>query len=117
MTALPLGFSKNRRLLRRSDFRRTYESGRRLTCPAFALFVKPNELGTSRLGITVTKKLGGSVVRNRMKRRLREAFRQDDVIRGLGIDVVVNAREAVQRIVWTRLRDELRRLCLSSRTA
>jgi ribonuclease P protein component len=51
------------------------------------VFVLANERGVGRLGITATKKLGGSVERNRAKRLIREVFRRNKI--APGFDVVV----------------------------
>lgn len=50
-------------------------SGIRVPMPPFVLLVKPTTLGVSRTGFTVSKKVGNAVVRNRARRRLREAAR------------------------------------------
>ena len=51
-------------------------------------------MGRSRLGVSVGRKFGGAVVRNRFKRMVREAFRQCAAIRAAGFDIVVVARDA-----------------------
>jgi ribonuclease P protein component len=63
-------------LTRRADFLAA-NGGRRVPMPGFILLLRPREDGdaTMRLGITVTKKIGNAVVRNRMKRRLRALAR------------------------------------------
>jgi ribonuclease P protein component len=81
------GFPKAARILRRSDFRKVYDEGSRFSNPFFAAFCLkraesdaaasgvPLAQNGPRVGFTVTKASGKSVVRNRMKRRLREAVR------------------------------------------
>ena len=54
------------------------------------LFVRPNDLPVARLGVAATRKLGGAVIRNRAKRRVREAFRRNKP--APGVDVVVVPR-------------------------
>lgn len=68
----------------------------------------PNDLGVSRLGVVVSKKVGGAVVRNRAKRRIRAAVN----IRALppGWDVVVIARTSIQSAEYRHLESELRQL-------
>jgi ribonuclease P protein component len=56
-------------------FRRLYRSGKSAVSSCAAVYVKKNRLGANRLGITVSKKLGGAVQRNRAKRVVREAYR------------------------------------------
>ncbi|HYW15419.1 MAG TPA: ribonuclease P protein component [Allosphingosinicella sp.] len=71
-------------LTRRADFLAA-NRGRRAPMPGFVLLVRPREDGDPRirLGITVTRKIGGAVVRNRMKRRFRTLAR--DLLPGNGI--------------------------------
>jgi ribonuclease P protein component len=56
------------------------------------LFGLPNDVGYCRLGITATRKCGGAVIRNRIKRVLREIFRHQQRRHACGVDIVVNAR-------------------------
>lgn len=71
--------SKRPRLSRSSDFQRIYRQGSSTASRFLVLywFSRPAEAGAEgpRLGLSVSKKLGGAVVRNRVKRLLREAFR------------------------------------------
>ena len=73
-------------------FRRLYGRGKSAVNPCLALYCRRNNLGYSRLGLTVGVKLGKAVVRNRVRRRLREVYRtNEDKIRP-GYDIVVVAR-------------------------
>lgn len=98
------------RLTRRSEFRRVYDAGRRLTGRHVQLFVLPNAVGVFRLGITVTKRVGGAVVRNRLRRRIREIFRTDRSLTRAALDVVVNVRDEARDAPTRALRAELVRL-------
>ena len=62
-------------LSRRADFLAA-NRGLRIARPGFVLLVNPNTVGALRFGITVTKKIGGAVIRNRMKRRFRHLARE-----------------------------------------
>ena len=55
-------------------------------------YARPNRLGTNRVGITASKKLGHAVVRNRVRRRLREVYRLHEELFAPGWDIVVVAR-------------------------
>lgn len=68
-------FPRSARLVRSSQFGRVYRAG--LRCKQFPLYVRalPKEEGESRLGLSVGRKTGKAVVRNRWKRAIREAFR------------------------------------------
>lgn len=75
------GFPKSVRILRSKDFRRVYDHGSRYSGPFFAAFyARASDGGRStgsgpKVGFTVPRSLGGAVVRNRIRRRVREAVR------------------------------------------
>lgn len=73
------------------------------------VFVLANGLGSARLGISAGRRLGPAPVRNRIKRRLREIFRNNAALRGLGADIVVNVREAAALASFSELERELLR--------
>jgi ribonuclease P protein component len=62
---------------------------------SFTIFGLPNSAGTCRLGITVTRKVGGAVRRNRIKRRLRDVFRRNRLRLAPDLDLVVNAHATI----------------------
>ena len=90
------GFPRSARILRSADFREVYDNGFRVSSPLFAAFclARPENLGGARLGLTAPRALGGAVVRNRIKRRLREAFRRRRPEFGPQWDIVLNPRRA-----------------------
>ena len=98
------------RLVRAADFERTMRSGRRTGSAYLALFVSDNDLGRPRVGLAVSRKLGNAVVRNRIKRRLREAVRPLLTPGQLGRDVVIVARTRAADAEFSRLRQELEML-------
>lgn len=69
--------------------------------------IRPNGAGVTRFGFAVSKVVGGAVVRNRVKRRLREAAMTLDV--APGIDIVVGARKPAADATYAMLRDALTR--------
>lgn len=73
-------------------FRRLYGRGKSAVNPCLALYCRKNNLGYSRLGLTVGVKLGKAVVRNRTRRRIREAYRLHESQFLPGYDLVVVAR-------------------------
>ena len=103
-------FPKAFRVLRRAEFRRVYEEGQRRSGPLCALFFRSNGLPHTRLGVTATVRLGNAVLRNRVKRRLREVFRRNRAVVPGGWDIVVNPREAAARVPFAALVKELLRL-------
>lgn len=75
-------------------FRRIYSKGRSAVTPLLVLYCRPNGQDHNRLGVTVSTKLGGAVVRNRARRRLREVYRlaQPDMKQGYDIILVARGR-------------------------
>jgi ribonuclease P protein component len=103
-------FPKHLRLLRRSEFRRVYEKGRRRRAPLCTVFYCANGLPHSRLGITVPRAVGKAVLRNRVKRRVREVFRLNAPALPGGWDIVLNPGERAAAVPFPRLEDEMLRL-------
>ncbi len=86
-----LEFSKQQRLLRRTEFTRTMDAGTKVVTPHLVLIGRRNDESLSKIGFIVSKKVGGAVIRNLVKRRLREIFRTH-LHKPQGIDIVVIAR-------------------------
>ena len=74
------------------EFRRIYRKGRSAVSPYFVVYCLKNRAGASRLGVTVSKKLGHAVVRNRVRRRIREIYRLNLKKMKPGYDLVVVGR-------------------------
>ena len=72
-------------------FRRLYSTSGQANS-YLVLYARKNRTGTNRVGITVSKKLGHAVVRNRVRRRLREVYRLNEALFRPGWDIVVVAR-------------------------
>jgi ribonuclease P protein component len=106
----PHVFPKQLRLLRRNEFRRVYEEGRRRSAPLCTVFFRSNGLAQSRLGLTVPAAVGNAVLRNRLKRRVREVFRLSQAQIPGGWDIVVNPRKGVSQVPFAALKRELLRL-------
>src|SRR5688500_13890188 len=73
-----LRLSPQDRLRKRFEFGRARDQGRRVHTQSFVLLIRPNQLDRTRLGLTVSHKVGNAVRRNRIKRLVREVFRQQD---------------------------------------
>lgn len=74
------------------EFRRMYAKGKSGVSPCLVIYCRPNHRGHNRLGITVSAKLGHAVVRNRIRRRLREIYRLNQPRLKQGYDVVLVGR-------------------------
>jgi ribonuclease P protein component len=97
------------RLKKRYEFRRVQLSGRRIHTPHFLVVVQANALPNTRLGITVTKKVGTAVERNRIKRVVREVFRRNRFLFPASHDVVFIAKRDAKGITYQALLAELQR--------
>ena len=99
------------RLKRRAEFRRLAAQGRKAPMPGLVLQALPRlDDGAARIGFTVTKTIGNAVVRNRTRRRLKEAARlwlaEHPVA---GVDLVLIGRAGTRSRDFRKLQDDLRR--------
>lgn len=78
------------------EFNLVYRTGKSIANRAFVMYVKKNDLGYNRLGITVSKKVGNSIVRHRITRLIRESYRLNKEEMAQGFDIVVVARNSVK---------------------
>jgi ribonuclease P protein component len=102
---------KPTRLTRRAEFLRAAAKGRKAATPGLVLQALPRQdTGPARVGFTVTKKVGNAVVRNRTRRRLKEAARlllkQQPLA---GVDLVLIGRDGTRARRFAALQDDLRR--------
>ena len=74
------------------EFRRVYNKGKSGVSPLLVVYARPNRGRRNRLGVTVSTKLGKAVVRNRVRRRLREIYRLSQPELKQGYDIVLVAR-------------------------
>ncbi len=106
-----LSFPKSARILRSADFRKTYDNGFRVSTPFFAAFcLRRPEPGGPRIGFTVPRAVGKAVVRNRLKRRLREAVRLRVHQFHAPWDIVINPRRTGLTAPFEVLCGELERV-------
>jgi ribonuclease P protein component len=119
----PEALPREKRLAKRREFLRVYETGRKFFSRYCVIFFAGNDRHYSRLGVTATKKLGKANVRNRLKRWTRETYRRQrgplDLDRP-SLDIVVNvkpnAAAAAFRDYSNDLERALRRLADETRT-
>lgn len=81
-----------------SDFRRLYYRGKSRNHSFLITYARKNNLGINRIGITTSKKIGKAHLRNRAKRIIREAYRQNENIVPLGWDFVFVARTVTTKL-------------------
>jgi ribonuclease P protein component len=85
----PLSFTKGKRLLTNRDFKQVIDTGSRVGDELLVVYASLNGLDYSRIGISLGRSCGGAVVRNRLKRLIREAFRLNSGRIPSGFDYVV----------------------------
>ena len=73
-------------------FTKLYKKGARAGYHGAVAFFRPNRKPFNRFGITVGKKVGGAVERNRAKRIIRAAYRKNELLLPVGYDIVISAR-------------------------
>ena len=98
------------RLRKNHQFQKVYRQGRSVATPKTVLYFKKNRLASCRVGIVVSKKVGKSVVRHRLKRLYREALyslRQD---LKTGYDLVIIARKGADVLNYWDILADLRKL-------
>ena len=107
-------FPKSAHLLKHADFRRVYENGKRHFSGNLTAFYlgRTEEMKAApvRIGFTVSRALGGSVDRNRIRRRTREAVRSHmDQLAGIAepVDIVFNPKKSVLKIDFSVLSEEV----------
>ena len=105
-----LKFPREARLVRKSEYDAVYRNGKRRSSSHFTLFVRPNDLPLSRFGFSIKKALGGAVLRNRIRRRLREMVRCHRQEIPAGWDFVMHPKSSVATAPMPALTAELLRL-------
>jgi ribonuclease P protein component len=100
-------FPKGERLLNRKDFVNLNRSAKRYRTEHFTALYKENGLNITRLGITVSKRIGNAVRRNRIKRLIREFFRLNRKSFLKGYDVNFIASRGAHDLVFKNLKEEL----------
>ena len=100
-------FPKTNKILNRADFVNINRSGKRHRTRHFGVIFKRNRVGVPRLGITVSKKAGNAVERNRVKRLVREFFRLNKASLPQEYDIVIVARKGASYLHLREIQKEL----------
>lgn len=87
-------------LKKNDQFREVYKNGRFLANKYLVIYVLENNLEINRLGISVSKKVGNSVVRHHLARLVRESYRLHEDMFNSGLDIVVVARKSAASISY-----------------
>jgi ribonuclease P protein component len=96
--------------VRKGDFRKVFEQGSKFSSRHLVIYAKANGLNFSRLGLAVSRKIGSAVVRNRIRRRLREAMKMELRENPLRYDFIIVARNASAEAEFSNLRKFIHRV-------
>ena len=94
-------------LKKNSDFQNVYRNGKSYANKYLVMYVLENNSGKNRLGISVSKKVGNSVVRHHVTRLLRESYRLHENIFNSGLDIVVIARNNAAKAGYAEIESAL----------
>ncbi len=94
-------------LKKNSDFQKVYKKAKSKANPYLVMYVLPNNLSTNRIGISVSKKVGNSVVRHHLTRLIRESYRLHEDMFDSGLDIVIVVRVKAKDCTYYQICDSL----------
>lgn len=94
---------KNESLRNNRDFRKVYDKGKSFANKYLVMFYTKNNLNYNRVGFSISKKLGKAVVRNKVKRRMKESYRLNSHRFKKGYDIVFLARITAKLIDYDKI--------------
>lgn len=94
-------------LKKSQDFHKVYEEGFSLADPFLVMYVLENHSQINRLGISVSKKVGNSVIRHHLTRLIREVYRLHEEMFGTGLDIVVVVRNRAKKSSYFQIEKSL----------
>ena len=94
-------------LKKNKDFQKKKKNGKSLANSCLVMYVKENGLGKNRVGISVSKKVGNSIVRHRLTRLIREGYRLSEEYFRCGIDMIVIARTSAKEKNYHEIKSAL----------
>ena len=100
-----MNFSES--LKKNSDFKNVYTRGKSYANKYLVMYVLENNPGKNRIGISVSKKVGNSVVRHRITRLVRESYRLHENIFNSGLDIVIVARKSASTVKYAEIESAL----------
>lgn len=94
-------------LKRNCDFQNVYRNGKSYANKYLVMYVMENNSEKNRLGISVSKKVGNSIIRHRITRLIRESYRLQENIFNSGLDIVVVARVGAKEVGYAEIESAL----------
>ncbi len=93
------------------DFQEVYQTGRSLANRLLVMYIRKTDRPETRIGISVSRKVGNSVVRHRITRLIRESFRLHEEMVEAGLDIVVVVRSAAKEENYKTIESAYLHLC------
>jgi ribonuclease P protein component len=103
-------FNRKERIKKRADFLSIYKNGQNFETRHFRITVMANKREFRRLGLSVSKKTGGAVQRNYVKRRLREYFRLNKELFPINSDMIITVKHGAADKSYNDMKSELNNL-------
>ena len=89
------------------DFSNVYKNGKSYANRLLVMYIKENGTESNRLGISVSKKVGNSVVRHRLKRLVKESYRLQEAVFNSGLDIVIVVRVSAKDKTYKEIESAL----------
>ena len=87
-------------LKKNSDFQNVYRRGKSFANRYFVMYILENGTSSNRIGISVSKKVGNSIVRHHIKRLVKEVYRLHEIMFQNGLDIVIIVRQSAKKISY-----------------
>ena len=94
-------------LKKNMDFQNVYQNGKSYANKYLVMYVLENQENKNRIGISVSKKVGNSVIRHRITRLVRESYRLQEEMFNSGLDIVVIARATAREVGYKEIESAL----------
>ena len=94
-------------LKKNSEFQNVYANGKSYANKYLVMYVLKNDLNRNRIGISVSKKVGNSVIRHRITRLIRESYRLQEDVFNSSLDIVIIARAAAREVGYKEIESAL----------
>ncbi|MGL6105684.1 ribonuclease P protein component [Romboutsia sp.] len=106
-----MDFNNTKGLKKDSDFRKVYKHGKSFANKYLVMYILENKSDSSRVGISVSKKVGNAIIRNKIRRRIKEAYRLniDENVKD-GYDIIFIARVSSKEINYKDIEKSIRHL-------
>ncbi|MFW6030819.1 MAG: ribonuclease P protein component [Halanaerobiales bacterium] len=96
-------------LKKNSEFKKVYTRGKSIATRNLVLYYFPNNLDTNKLGLSISKKIGNAVIRNKIRRRVKEIIRLKEDLKK-GYDLIFIARKPIVKLDYNGIKKDIDKL-------